>query len=86
VAELVDERGEVVAVDDLPSRTLRQREIVADLGVRQDDDVVPAQPTLSRASVCFNDGHSRNIVLWQLLCRSFRLSARIARISFFNPA
>ena len=43
--------GQVVAVDNLPARALRQREIVADLGVRQDDHVVPAQPALSPAGV-----------------------------------
>ena len=51
VLELVDERRQVVAVDDLPPRALRQREVVGDLGVRQDDDVVPAQPALSPAVV-----------------------------------
>src|SRR5271170_3950091 len=53
--ELVDECGEVVAVDDLPPRALRQREIVGDLGVRQDYYVVPAQPALSPAVVLLNE-------------------------------
>ncbi len=55
VFELVDERREVVAVDDLPPRALRQREIVGDLGVRQDNHVVPAQPALSPAVVLLNE-------------------------------
>src|SRR5271170_2122873 len=55
VVELVDERREVVAVDDLPPRALRQREIVGDLGVRQDNHVVPAQPALSPAVVLLNE-------------------------------
>src|SRR5271170_4898246 len=55
VVELVDERREVVAVDDLPPRALRQREIVGDLGVRQDYYVVPAQPALSPAVVLLNE-------------------------------
>ena len=46
---------EVVAVDDLPARALRQREIVGDLGVRQDDHVVPAQPALSPPVVLLNE-------------------------------
>ena len=55
VPELVDERREVVAVDDLPPRALRQREIVGDFGVRQDDDVVPAQPALRPAVVLLDE-------------------------------
>ena len=51
VRELVDEAWEVVAVDDLPARAFRQREVVGRSGVRQDDDVVPAQPALSPARV-----------------------------------
>ena len=55
VRELVDERREVVAVDDLPARALRQREVVGDLGVGQDDDVVPAQPALGPARVLLDE-------------------------------
>ena len=55
VFQLFDERGEVVAVDDLPPRTLRQRELVGDLGVRQDDHMVPAQPALSPTVVVLDE-------------------------------
>ena len=49
VLELVDEVRQVVAVDDLPPGALGQREVVGDLGVGQDDDVVPAQAALAVA-------------------------------------
>ena len=43
VVELVYQVGELRAVDDLPARALRQGEVVGQLGVGQDDDVVPAR-------------------------------------------
>ena len=54
-SQLVDEVGQVVAVDDLPARALRKREVVGDFGVRQDDDVVPAQPALRPAGVLLDE-------------------------------
>ena len=53
--EPVDERREVAAVDHLPPRTLREREVGVDLGVRKDDDVVPAQSALAPTDVLLDE-------------------------------
>jgi len=55
VPQLVDEVGEVVAVDDLPAWALRKREVVSEFGVGQHDHVVPAQPALRPAVVLLDE-------------------------------
>lgn len=54
MTQLVYQRRHVGAVDDLPARAFGQREVVGQLGFGEDDDVVPAQPTLCPARVALD--------------------------------
>lgn len=51
--------GQFGAVAHLPTRTLGHREIRGQVGSRQDDDMVPAQPAVGPARVVLDEAAQR---------------------------
>ena len=51
--------GQIVTVDHLPARAVRQSEVLRNRRVREDDHVIPAQPALRPAGVVLDEGPQR---------------------------